>query len=115
MLAYVMAAAVAAGFTFAGAAKLARSRAMVARASHAGFSATTYQLIGAAEVAGALGVIAGLWFAPLGYAAGACLLLLMAGAFATHVRIGDKAVELIPAAVFALVTFAYLVALGTSR
>ena len=115
MILQVAAAVAAAGFTFAGAAKLAKSRAMVARASHVGFSAAAYQLIGAAEVAGALGVVAGLRFAPLGYAAGLCLLLLMVGAFVAHIRAGDRAVETVPAAVLALVTAVYLVAPGVGR
>ncbi len=115
MIVHVTAAVVAAGFTIAGAAKLAKSPAMVARARHVGFSTRAYQLIGAAEVAGALGVLAGLRFAPLGYASGAALLHLMAGAAITHLRVGDKAVAAVPAAVFTLATAAYLIALGASR
>lgn len=115
MILYVTAAAVAAGFAMVGAAKLAKPPAMVARAEHAGFSVRAYQLIGAAEVAGALGVLAGLRFPLLGYAAGVCLLLLMAGAVVTHIRLGDKFVAVAPAVVFALVTAVYLVVLGAGR
>jgi len=112
---YVVAAAIAAGFVMAGTAKLIKAPSMVARAGHAGFSVRAYQLIGAAEVAGALGVLAGLRFPLLGFAAGVGLLLLMAGAVLTHIRLGDKLAELAPAVVFTLATAAYLVALGSGR
>ena len=112
MILYLTAGLVAAGFAGTGAAKLAKAPSMRARADHVGFGVKAYQLIGAAEIAGALG---GLWFIPLGYAAGACLLLLMAGALVTHIKVGDKPAEMLPAAVFALVTAAYVVSLGTSR
>ena len=115
MILYLTAGLVAAGFAGAGAAKLAKAPSMRARADHVGFGVKAYQLIGAAEIAGALGVLGGLWFIPLGYAAGACLLLLMAGALITHIKVGDKPAEMLPAAVFALVTAAYVVSLGTSR
>lgn len=115
MILYSTAALVAAGFALTGIAKLIKAPAMVVRAEHAGFSVRAYQLIGAAEVAGALGVLAGLRFPVFGYAAGACLFLLMAGAVLTHIRLGDKLAELAPAMVFTLAIAAYLIALGAGR
>ncbi|RSS79455.1 DoxX family protein [Streptomyces sp. WAC06614] len=45
-------------------------------------------LIGA-QVAGAAGVIAGLWWGPVGIAAAIGLTLYFAGAVASHLRVGD--------------------------
>lgn len=108
------AAIVATGFAGLGAAKLAKTACMRARAEHVGFSAEAYQLIGAAEVAGAAGILVGLRHPPVGYAAGAGLLALLGGAAARHLRQGDGPKELAPAVVFATATLGYIVALPTS-
>jgi hypothetical protein len=110
-----LAVAVAAGFTTLGVAKVAKTPFMSTRASHVGLSPEAYQLIGLAEVAGALGVLGGLGFTPLGYISGSCILLLLAGAHIAHIRSGDKPGALVPAAVFTLATAGYLIALGGSR
>lgn len=111
-LATILAVVLTAAFAALGAAKLAKTPSMLARAEHVGFSAASYQLIGAAELAGAAGVAAGLWITPLGYAAGGGLLALLCGALATHARQGDGPKDVAPAALFALATVGYLVALG---
>jgi len=98
-----------------GAAKIAKTSSMRARAEHVGFSAEGYQLIGAAEVLGAAGVAAGLVYAPVGYAAGAGLLALLAGAVGAHLRASDRAKDLGPAVLFAAGTVGYLLVLGASR
>ncbi len=41
------------------------------------------------EIAGAAGVVAGLWLAPLGVAAAVGVVLYFVGAIAAHVRVGD--------------------------
>ncbi|GGY18848.1 DoxX family protein [Streptomyces tanashiensis] len=46
-------------------------------------------LIGA-QIAGAAGVIAGLWWGPVGIAAAIGLALYFAGAVAFHLRVGDR-------------------------
>lgn len=112
--AILIAALLAAGFGALGAAKIAKTPSMRARAEHVGFSAESYQLIGVAEVAGAAGVLVGLAFAPIGYAAGLGLLALLAGAAREHLRSGDRVAGIAPAALFATITVAYLVALGVS-
>lgn len=113
-LAIILGSVLAAAFSALGAAKLAKTPSMLARAAHVGFSSGSYQLIGAAELAGAAGVVAGLWVNPLGYAAAGGLLALLSGALLTHVRKGDRPADLAPAALFAVGTLVYLVALGTS-
>lgn len=106
---------VAAGFAGLGAAKVIGTPFMRARAEHVGLSAASYRLIGAAELAGAAGVLAGLACDPVGYAAGSGLLLLLGGAVVAHARQGDGLAELAPAVVFAAGTASYLLALGAAR
>lgn len=102
-------------FAALGAAKVARTPAMVVRAGHVGFSVESYRLIGVAELAGGLGIVLGLVFAPLGYAAGAGLVTLMAGALLTHARRGDGPAEIAPAVLFGAGAVAYLALLGSHR
>jgi hypothetical protein len=85
----VLAAVLAAVFGVLGIAKLASVPAMRTAAHHLGLSGDQYRLIGALEVAGALGVLAGLLVAPLGLAAALGLGLLMVGAAAAHGAPGD--------------------------
>ena len=113
-IAIAIAAPLAVAFAALGGAKIAKVPSMRARAEHVGFSAESYQLIGVAEVLGAAGLVSGLLWAPLGYAAGAGLVILLAGAVREHLRSGDRGAVLAPAVVFATLTVAYLVALGVS-
>ncbi|WP_449373117.1 DoxX family protein [Arthrobacter psychrolactophilus] len=53
------------------------------------------------EIAGALGIVAGLWVEPLGIAAAAGLVIYFIGAVIAHLRVGDvkgSAMPLIPLA-----------------
>ncbi|UAK32021.1 DoxX family protein [Nocardia asteroides] len=45
--------------------------------------------LGVAQLAGAGGLLIGVWWGPLGVAAAICLTLYFIGAVATHVRVGD--------------------------
>lgn len=58
------------------------------------------------EIAGALGLIVGLWFAAIGIAAAVGLVLYFVGAVAAHLRKGDKAIA--PALVIGLVSLGVL-------
>jgi hypothetical protein len=87
----------------AGVAKLAGAPAMRESADHLGFSWPAYQRIGGLEVAGALGVLAGLVVPLLGALAAGCLALLLVLAAATHLRRGDGVLRAAPAAVLAVV------------
>jgi hypothetical protein len=87
----------------AGVAKLAGAPAMKQSAAHLGFSWPAYQRIGALEVAGALGVLAGLVVPLLGALAAGCLAVLLVLATATHLRRGDSLATAAPAAVLAVV------------
>ncbi|MFI9614984.1 DoxX family protein [Streptomyces sp. NPDC052023] len=98
-------------FALLGVSKLLALGPMPELAAHAGFSTGAYRVIGALELAGAIGVALGPVVPLGGVLAGAGLLLLLAGAAATHVRKRDAPAKLVPAVVCgALVTW-YLVLL----
>jgi len=73
-----------------------------------------YQLIGIAELAAAAGVLAGLWWHPLGVAAAAGMVLLLLSAVLTHRRAADSGMEIAPAVVSLAITVAYLASALTS-
>src|ERR1700761_183080 len=91
-----------------GAAKLLSHPKMRHAAAHFGIPWPRYQLIGAAELAAAGGVMAGLWWHPLGLAAAAGMALLLLGALITHRRAADGGKEMAPALLALAITLAYL-------
>jgi hypothetical protein len=110
-----LAALVAVIFIALGVAKILAVPPMQARAAHVGFSVAAYRRIGVLEVAGAIGVLAGLIRPLLGGLASVGLLLLLAGAMVTHMRNHDSAREVAPSVVCAMLVAGYLAALiGTS-
>jgi DoxX-like family len=77
-----------------------------------------FSLLATAELAGALGLVLGIWWPYLGVAAGIGLVLYFVGASASHLRVGDvkgvgPAAFLLAVAVGALAT--RILTLGTSR
>lgn len=60
-----------------------------------------------ATFAGAVGIVAGLWFAPLGIAAGIGLIIYFIGAVSTHLRKNDR--EIAPAGLFLILAAVGLV------
>ena len=48
-----------------------------------------FPVLAAIQLAGAVGVVAGLWVAPLGVAAAVGVILYFVGAVGAHVRVGD--------------------------
>jgi uncharacterized membrane protein YphA (DoxX/SURF4 family) len=83
-------------------------------AAHFGIPWPRYRLIGVAELAAAAGVLAGLWWHPLGVAAAAGMILLLAGAMITHRRAADSGKEMTPALLALAITIAYLAIALTS-
>jgi uncharacterized membrane protein YphA (DoxX/SURF4 family) len=77
--------------------------------AHFGIPWPRYQLIGAAELAAAAGILIGLWWHPLGAAAAAGMALLLLGAIITHRRAADRGKEMAPALLALAITIAYLV------
>jgi hypothetical protein len=82
----VVAVALAGFFVSLGAGKVLAVASMRKRAADVGYTLNAYRGIGALELAGAAGLPVGIAVVPLGAVAGAGLLLLLAGALATHVR-----------------------------
>lgn len=105
----VLAVLLGAGFLPLGAAKALAVADMRERAEHTGFSVTGYRVIGALEIAGAVGVLVGLVWWPLGAAAGIGLVFMMIGALITHLKIGDGVREYTPAIVCGLIAVVYVV------
>ena len=75
-------------------------------ATHFAIPCPYYRLIGAAELAAAVGVLTGLWCHPLGLAAAAGMALLLIAAVITHRRASDNGKEMAPALL--AVALAYL-------
>jgi DoxX-like family len=69
--------------------KLTRMRSELDKASKLKISWPRYRLIAVPEAAAAVGLLAGLGIAPLGIAAAAGLVALMAGALAFRIRVRD--------------------------
>jgi hypothetical protein len=108
----VLAVLLAAVFLLVGSAKLAAVPAMREAAAHVGMTVTHYRLLGALEVAAAVGLLAGLRFTALGVAASAGLVLLMVGAVVVHLRSGDPATRCLPAVVVGVLAAVHLVLLA---
>ena len=88
--------------------KLTGQRKMRQSAKHFGIPWPRYRLIGVAELAAAAGIVAGLWWHPLGVAAAVGLALLLIGALISHRRAADSGKEMAPALVALALTIAYL-------
>lgn len=111
----ILAALLVVAFAVLGSAKLAAVPAMRTRAEHVGFSVAAYRRIGALELLGVAGVLAGAAFPTVGALAGLGLLLLLGGAIMTHLRNGDGPKEIAPAAVLGVVALGYLVLVVSSQ
>lgn len=66
---------------------------------HLGVSPVGWRIIGGLELAGVVGALAGLVWAPIGIAAAIGLALLSIGAVAFHLRASDRVAELLPAVI----------------
>lgn len=84
-------------FTFSSSIKVLGVSKSLAIRDHLGVSPIQWRMIGALELAGVIGVLAGLLWAPIGIAAAIGLTLLSIGAIAFHVRASDRIAETLPA------------------
>lgn len=91
------------GFLGLGGAKVFGVSQMADNARHLGYSLTMFKSVGALEIGGAAGLLTGLYWPPLGIAAGTGLVFLLAGAAVSHLRAGDGIKEITPAVLFAAV------------
>lgn len=98
-------------FAAIGGAKLLAVPSMRTRAAHVGLGVGAYRVIGALEVAGAAGLVAGFVVPLLRTCAAGGLLLLLVGAVVAHLRVKDGLEEMVPAIVLGALAAA-LVVLG---
>ncbi|PSM42407.1 DoxX family protein [Streptomyces dioscori] len=89
-------------------AKFTRPKRLVDQMSTLGLPFGMLPFLGLAQVAGAGGLVIGLWWGPLGIAAAVGLALYFVGAVATHLRVGDLKGTL-PAAVLTAAAVALVV------
>jgi DoxX-like family len=101
-------------FALLGSAKLLAVPAMQTRAAHVRFSVVAYRRIGALELTGAVGLLAGMAVPALQTAASVGLLLLLVGAVAAHLRAGDGIKGAAPALVVTILV-AVLIALAARQ
>jgi hypothetical protein len=99
-------------FGVAGIAKIGGAPVMRTAAAHMGFSVGQYRLIGALEVAGAVGLLIGLVEPGLGVAAAIGLGLLLIGAGAAHLVHRDGAARVAVPLVLVAVVAAYGVSIA---
>jgi hypothetical protein len=104
----VFAALLAAGFVAAGLPKVLARPAAVDNARQLGYPMPAFRLIGLAELAGAAGLLIGLYWAPLGVVAAVGLTLLVLGAVITHLRRKDPVKVLTPAVLYLVASVAVL-------
>ncbi|HIW90987.1 MAG TPA: DoxX family protein [Candidatus Corynebacterium avicola] len=83
----------------AGTAKVTQQDAMLESAEHLGYSPESYQAIGAAEIAGGVGLLAGAKSKLIGIAANVGAVAVLTGAVVEHLRAGDGPDVYAPAAV----------------
>ena len=91
-------------------AKVTSNPRMVASAGHFGIPWSRYRMIGVAEMLAGVGVVAGLFWVPIGIAAASGMVVLLVGALTTHRRSGDGPHEGAPALIVLALAVAYLVA-----
>jgi hypothetical protein len=82
-------------------------------AAHLGFTVNQYRLIGGAELAAAVGLVAALVWTPIAIAACVGVVILLIGAIAILRRAGDPAARALPAVCLGLVAAATAVLLTT--
>jgi hypothetical protein len=95
----IVTALLAALFTFSSLIKLFGARQSLAIRDHLGVKPMQWRVIGLLELAGVVGVLAGLAWAPIGVAAAVGLALLLLGAITFHVRAADSAADMAPAVI----------------
>jgi hypothetical protein len=96
-------------FAFTGLIKMLGTATARANAEHLGISLRLSRLIGVAELAAVVGLLAGIVVKPIAILTAAAVLILMAGALGYHLKARDKGAVLLPAAITGLPAIALLV------
>ncbi|MEU3986551.1 DoxX family protein [Streptomyces sp. NPDC026672] len=98
---------------FSGAGKVVRQEQQLKTMAKVGFPEDKLWLLAIAEFAGAVGLVVGLFWWPLGLAAAIGVILYFVGAAVSHIRVSDK--EYVPALVLMLAAVAAFVLRLLSR
>lgn len=93
----------------AGVPKLLQLIAVRKNAEHLGLSVGLHRMIGAAEVAAAIGLLVGIACQPLSIVTGIAVFFLMCGAVGYHVKAHDKVPNMLPAVLTAVMAVAVAV------
>jgi DoxX-like family len=96
-------------FAFTGIIKVLGTGTARTNAAHLGISLRLSRLIGIAELATVVGLLAGIAVKPLAIVTAAAVVLLMAGALGYHLKARDNGVALLPAAITGLAAVALAV------
>jgi hypothetical protein len=89
-------------FAFTGLIKILGTATARANAEHLGIGLRLSRLIGVAELAAVVGLLAGIAVKPLAIVTAAAVVLLMAGALGYHLKARDKGAVLLPAEITGL-------------
>ena len=93
-------------FAFTGIIKILGTGTARANAEHLGVSSRLSRVIGVAELAAVVGLLAGITLKPLTTVTAAAAVLLMAGALGYHLKARDNVTALLPAAITGLAAVA---------
>ncbi|MGO9653390.1 DoxX family protein [Mycobacterium sp.] len=94
---------------FTGIIKIVGTGTARANAAHLGISLRLSRLIGVAELAAVVGLLAGIAVKPLAIVTAAAVAILMAGALGYHLKARDNGAALVPAAITGLAAVALVV------
>jgi uncharacterized membrane protein YphA (DoxX/SURF4 family) len=112
---FTVAVALAVLFLLSGASKLVGHPTSVLARDKLAVPAAAWNLVGAAEVAGAAGVLVGLSIRPLGIAAAAGLVLVGVGALVAHRQARDPLTQAAPAVLALVLAVATLALFSSGR
>jgi DoxX-like family len=96
-------------FAFTGLIKILGTATARGNAEHLGISLRLSRLIGVAELAAVVGLLAGIAVKPLAIVTSAAVVLLMAAALGYHLKAGDRGAVVLPAVITGLAAIALLV------
>lgn len=108
IVAIVLAVLLAAVLVGSAVAKLTRAEAVVESLTRVNVPSGMYPFLAAVEIAGAIGLVWGIWWSPIGIAAAVGVILYFVGAVIFHLRAKDTAI--VPPVVLGLVAAASAVA-----
>ena len=97
-----------------GQAKLAKNPAVMQGMSTVGVPGDRVWLLSVAEIAGAAGIVAGLFWWPIGVAAAVGVVLYFLGAIGAHIRVKDTANLVAPAVILAVAVAALVLRATTA-